>query len=68
MRALSDPSLFNDWERKILFSQMIGLELPGPASFSFHLMFSVGDQVLGRSFSEDFPLPEGPLKAGQFSA
>lgn len=47
---------------------MIGLELPGEGSFSFHLMFSLGDQAVGGFFSPDFPLPVGPLNPGQFSA
>src|SRR5205823_10299850 len=38
----------------------IGLELPRPSSGTFHLMFSVFDQVRGALFSFDSPVPSGP--------
>src|SRR5687767_4238496 len=41
---------------------------PLPGSLTFHLMFSLGDQVVGTSVSVEVPSPRGPRHWGHSSA
>src|SRR5262249_39002508 len=45
-----------------------GVELPGCASFTFHLTLSLPFHLRGKSFSKQKPCPVGPRQAGQLSA
>ena len=56
------------WVRKILSPQMMGVELPGNSSATFHFTFSLADHLSGKLVSEECPCPVGPRHAGQFSA
>ena len=51
---------------KICFSQMIGVEVPLPGSFTFHLMLFVSLQVTGGLAAGAVPLAWGPRHCGQF--
>ena len=52
---------------KILSPQTIGLAVPRPGSFTFHLMFSFSLQVIGGEASGEAPVfsIEGTLAGGQ---
>src|SRR5688572_23868895 len=53
---------------KILSPQTMGVAVPRPGSFTFHLMFSSSLQVVAGEASGDAPVSKGPRHFGQFSS
>ena len=65
--AAADPVEQTKAPWKDAFRQLEGEEWPTPGTGVFQAMFSVWDQRVGMSFSEEVPSPRGPRNCGQFS-